>query len=104
MWLIAIACLSLDTLREGKVADEQGAETVLNVLEVDTAILKARLESSHEAWPKRAPPLDGVIVCCDVSRKDSFAEVEDILRLSFFLSAMWKLTFSQRLFGMRGFQ
>ena len=88
-----IACLISDTLREGKVADDQGTETVLNVLEVDNAILKARLEFSHEAWPKRAPPLDGVIVCCDVSRKDSFAAVEDLLRLSFFLSATWKLIY-----------
>ncbi len=72
---------NIDTLREGKVTDEQGAGAVLDVLEVDTAVLKARLESSHEVWPKRAPPLDGVIVCCDVSRKDSFAGVEDLLRL-----------------------
>lgn len=70
----------IDTLREGKVSGEQGAGAVLDVLEVDTAVLKARLESSHEVWPKRAPHLDGVIVCCDVSRKDSFAEVEDLLR------------------------
>ncbi|KAH9969049.1 ras guanine nucleotide exchange factor domain-containing protein [Russula dissimulans] len=67
------------TLREGKVTDEQGSEAVLNVLEVDTAVLKARLGSSQGMWPGRAPTLDGVIVCCDVSRKDSFAEVEDIL-------------------------
>ncbi|KAI9453994.1 ras GEF, partial [Russula earlei] len=67
------------TLREGKVTDEQGGEAILNVLEVDTAVLKARLESSHGMWPDRAPTLDGVIVCCDVSRKDSFAEVEDTL-------------------------
>ena len=70
-----------DTLREGKVADEQGAEAVLNVLEVDTAVLNARRESSHGIWPERAPPLDGVMVCCDVSRKDSFSEVEAVLRL-----------------------
>ena len=60
--------------------DEQGPGAVLNVLEVDTASLKTRLETSHEVWPKRAPHLDGVIVCCDVSGKDSFAEVEDLLR------------------------
>jgi hypothetical protein len=71
---------NIDTLREGKVSDEQGAGAVLDVLEVDTSVLKARLESSHEVWPKWAPHLDGVIVCCDVSRKDSFAEVEDLLR------------------------
>jgi len=70
-----------DTLREGKVANGQGVGAVLNVLEVDTAVLKARRESSHGMWPGRAPPLDGVMVCYDVSRKDSFSEVEDILRL-----------------------
>ena len=78
---LANRCLTSDTLREGKVTDEQGGGAVLNVLEVDTAVLKARLQSNHETWPKRAPPLDGVIVCCDVSKKDSFAEVEDLLRL-----------------------
>ncbi|KAI0307727.1 ras guanine nucleotide exchange factor domain-containing protein [Multifurca ochricompacta] len=67
------------TLREGKITDEQGADALLNVLEVDATILKARLESSHIMWPRRAPPLDGVIVCCDASRKDSFAGVEDTL-------------------------
>jgi hypothetical protein len=71
---------NVDTLREGKVSDEQGAGAALDVLEVDTSVLKARQESNHEVWPKRAPHLDGVIVCCDVSRKDSFAEVEDLLR------------------------
>jgi hypothetical protein len=69
-----------DTLRAGKVADEQSGEAVLNVLEVDTAVLKARRESSYGMWPERAPPLDGVMVCCDVSRKESFTEVEDVLR------------------------
>jgi hypothetical protein len=71
---------NIDTRREGKVSDEQGAGAALDVLEVDTAVLRARLQSSQEVWPKRAPHLDGVIVCCDVSRKDSFAEVEDLLR------------------------
>jgi hypothetical protein len=77
---VANCSSNIDTLREGKVSDEQGAGAVLDVLEVDTAVLKARLESSHEVWPKWAPQLDGVIVCCDVSRKDSFTEVEDLLR------------------------
>jgi hypothetical protein len=63
------------------VIDEHGADAVLNVLEVDAAILKARLESNRPIWPEQAPLLDGVIVCCDVSKKDSFAEVEDVLRL-----------------------
>jgi len=72
---------SPDSLREGKVTDEQGGAAVLNVLEVDTAVLKVRMGSDQGMWPERAPTLDGVIVCCDVSRKDSFAEVEDILRL-----------------------
>lgn len=76
---------NIDTLREGKVSGEQGGGAVLDVLEVDTSVLKARLESSHEVWPKWAPHLDGVIVCCDVSRKDSFAEVEDLLRQYLFL-------------------
>jgi hypothetical protein len=71
---------NIDTLREGKSSDEQGAGEVLAVLEVDSAVLKARLESGYEVWPKWAPKLDGVIVCCDVSRKDSFADVEDLLR------------------------
>ena len=79
--MCVIICLTSDTLREGKVADGQGVGAVLNVLEVDTAVLKARRESSHGMWPGRAPPLDGVMVCYDVSRKDSFTEVEDILRL-----------------------
>ena len=70
----------LDTLRVGKVSDEQGGEAVLNVLEVDSAVLKARRESNYDIWPERAPPLDGVMVCCDVSRKESFTEVEDVLR------------------------
>jgi hypothetical protein len=70
----------LDTLRVGKVSDEQGGEAVLNVLEVDSAVLKARRESNYDIWPERAPPLDGVMVCCDVSRKESFIEVEDVLR------------------------
>lgn len=60
--------------------DEHGADAVLNVLEVDATILKARLESNQAMWPEQAPSLDGVIVCCDVSKKDSFAEVEDVLR------------------------
>ena len=88
MWacgLVKSVCVAnrssnIDTLREGKVSDEQGAEAALDVLEVDTALLKARMESSYEVWPKWAPHLDGVIVCCDVSRKDSFAEVDDLLR------------------------
>jgi len=67
------------TLRVGKVSDEQGGEAVLNVLEVDSAVLKARRESNYDIWPERAPPLDGVMVCCDVSRKESFIEVEDVL-------------------------
>ncbi|KAH9064304.1 ras GEF [Lactarius vividus] len=70
---------SVDTLREGKVVDEHGADAVLNVLEVDAAILKARLESNRAMWPEQSPLLDGVILCCDVSKKDSFAEVEDVL-------------------------
>jgi hypothetical protein len=78
--MCVIICLISDTLRVGKVADEQGGEAVLNVLEVDTAVLKARQESSYGIWPERAPPLDGVMVCCDVSRKESFTEVEDVLR------------------------
>jgi hypothetical protein len=79
--MCVIICSISDTLREGKVADGQGSEAAINVLEVDTAILKARRESSQGMWPARAPPLDGVMVCCDISRKDSFSEVEDILRL-----------------------
>ncbi|KAF8271479.1 ras guanine nucleotide exchange factor domain-containing protein [Lactarius quietus] len=67
------------TLREGKVTDEHGADVVLNVLEVDVTILKTRLESNRAMWPEQAPPLDGVILCCDASKKDSFAEVEDVL-------------------------
>ncbi|KAH9082162.1 ras GEF, partial [Lactarius deliciosus] len=67
------------TLREGKVIDEHGAVAVLNVLEVDAAILKERLESNRAMWPEQSPLLDGVILCCDVSKKDSFAEVEDVL-------------------------
>ncbi|KAI9445281.1 ras GEF, partial [Lactarius indigo] len=67
------------TLRQGKVIDEHGADAVLNVLEVDAAILKARLESDQPMWPEQSPPLDGVILCCDVSKKDSFAEVEGVL-------------------------
>ncbi|KAH8998887.1 ras guanine nucleotide exchange factor domain-containing protein, partial [Lactarius hatsudake] len=67
------------TLREGKVINEHGAVAVLNVLEVDAAILKARLESNRAMWPEQSPLLDGVILCCDVSKKDSFAEVEDVL-------------------------
>jgi hypothetical protein len=63
------------------VTDERGADAVLNVLEVDATILQARLESNRVMWPEQAPPLDGVIVCCDVSKKDSFAAVEDVLRL-----------------------
>jgi hypothetical protein len=79
--MMCVIVLSIsDTLRVGKVSDEQGGEAVLNVLEVDTAVLKARRESSHGMWPERGPPLDGVMVCCDVSRKESFTEVEDILR------------------------
>ncbi len=70
-----------DTLREGKVTDEHGADAVLKVLEVDVALLKSRLESNMAMWPEQAPLLDGVILCCDVSKKDSFAEVEDVLRL-----------------------
>jgi hypothetical protein len=62
------------------VIDEHGADAVLNVLEVDAAVLRARLESSRAIWPEQAPLLDGVIVCCDASKKGSFAEVEDILR------------------------
>ena len=60
--------------------DEHGADAVLNVLEVDAAVLRARLESNRTIWPEHAPLLDGVIVCCNVSKKDSFAEVEDVLR------------------------
>jgi hypothetical protein len=54
---------------------------ILNILEVDTAVLNTCQESSHSIWPERAPPLDGVMVCCDVSRKDSFSKVEAILCL-----------------------
>ncbi|KAI9435016.1 ras GEF [Lactarius psammicola] len=67
------------TLREGKVADGHGADALLNVLEVDVAVLKARLESNRATWPEQFPLLDGVIVCCDVSKRDSFADVEDVL-------------------------
>jgi hypothetical protein len=71
---------NIDTRREGEVSGEQGGEAVLDVLEVDTAVLKARVESGHEVWPKWAPHLDSIIVCCDMSRKDSFAKVDDLLR------------------------
>jgi hypothetical protein len=70
-----------DTLREGKIVVEQGTDTVLDVLEVDAAVLKARLESDHAVWPEQAPPVDGVIVCCDVSKTDSSVVMGDILRL-----------------------
>jgi len=63
------------------VTNEHGADAFLNVLEVDAAVLKARLESNRAMWPEQSPLLDGVIVCCDVSKKDSFAEVENVLRL-----------------------
>ncbi len=63
------------------MTNEHGADAFLNVLEVDAAVLKARLESNRAMWPEQSPLLDGVIVCCDVSKKDSFAEVENVLRL-----------------------
>ena len=79
--LVLIVRSASDTLREGKMTDEHGADAGLNVLEVDAAILKARLVSNRAMWPEQAPPLDGVIVCCDVSKRDSFAEVQEVLRL-----------------------
>ncbi|KAH9982388.1 hypothetical protein BGW80DRAFT_1263086 [Lactifluus volemus] len=67
------------TSRKGKVTDDKGADAVLDVLEIDATILKARLEANLVIWPEKAPPVDGVIVCCDVSRENSFAEMGDIL-------------------------
>jgi hypothetical protein len=75
-----------DTSRKGKVTDDKGADAVLDVLEIDATIFKARLEANLVIWPEKAPPVDGVIVCCDVSRENSFAEMGDILRLYFVLA------------------
>ncbi|KAI0271372.1 ras guanine nucleotide exchange factor domain-containing protein [Gloeopeniophorella convolvens] len=66
-------------IREGKITDERGRDGILNVLEVDTAVLQARLQSGSRVWPEQASTLDGVIACCDVSRSDSFVEVEGSL-------------------------
>ncbi|KAI0068347.1 ras GEF [Artomyces pyxidatus] len=68
------------TLREGKIIHEPQPDCALSVLEVDASVLSDNTGSGGYVWPVGAPRLDGVIVCYDVSRQDSFSHVEDLLR------------------------
>ncbi|KAI0051683.1 ras GEF [Auriscalpium vulgare] len=67
------------TLREGKIGDDTAPECVLNVLELDATVLKDKRMDQY-IWPDGAPSLDGVVVCYDVSRKETFVHVEDLIR------------------------
>ncbi|KAH8835252.1 ras guanine nucleotide exchange factor domain-containing protein [Flagelloscypha sp. PMI_526] len=53
----------------------------LNIIEAQAPIADLdSLNSMPDSWPSNLPPADGVIVCYDVSSRDSFNPVEPLLR------------------------
>uniref|UniRef100_A0A0W0G3J5 Ras GEF n=1 Tax=Moniliophthora roreri TaxID=221103 RepID=A0A0W0G3J5_MONRR len=68
------------TRRVGRVAQEDGSDCPLNVIEVD--ITDSMLESSISPVDNlpEALKVDGVIICYDASVESSFTPVEDLLR------------------------
>ncbi|EEB92382.1 hypothetical protein MPER_09117 [Moniliophthora perniciosa FA553] len=68
------------TRRVGRVAQEDGSDCPLNVIEVD--ITDSMLESSISPVDNlpEALRVDGVIICYDASVESSFTPVEDLLQ------------------------
>ncbi|KAJ8084022.1 hypothetical protein PM082_002789 [Marasmius tenuissimus] len=68
------------TRRIGRIAQEDGSDCPLNVIEVD--VTDAMLESSISPVDNlpEAPRVDGVVICYNASLEASFTPVEDLLR------------------------